>query len=93
MSKSKFTDDQIREILSSVRGQDTIQSVCRRQGISRTTFYRWRAKARSYDDGLQGMRLRELEMENGHLKRKVAELLLDYNALRVALVKEASSAC
>ncbi len=93
MNKSQFTDDQIREILNSVGGQDTIQSVCRRQGISRTTFYRWRAKARSYDDALQAKRLLDLELENGQLKRQVAELLLDYNALRVALVNEASPAC
>lgn len=93
VNKGQFTVDQIREILNSVGSQSTIHSACRRQGISRTTFYRWRAKVRAYDDALRAERLRVLEEENGQLKRKVAELLLDYNALRVALVNEASPAC
>lgn len=93
VTKSSFTDEQIKEILRAVRGQNTIQTVCRQQGISRSTFYRWRAKARAHEHALQGKRLREHEMENGQLKRQVSELLLDFNALRVALVKEVSSAC
>lgn len=93
VNKGQFTDDQIREILNSVGAQDTIQVVCQRQGISRTTFYRWQTKVRAYDDALRAVRLRELEMENVQLKRKVAELVLDYHALRVALVNEASPAC
>ncbi len=93
MNKAQFTDAQVREILNSVGEQDTVQAVCRRQGISRTTFYQWRAKARAFDDAQQAERLRDLETENGQLKQQVALLLLDYNALRVALVNEATPSC
>ncbi|HRB81174.1 MAG TPA: transposase [Nitrospira sp.] len=93
MKKLRFTEDQIRKILSSAGGRNTIHAICRKQRISKSTFYRWRSQLRAHDEASQTKRLLDLEMENGQLKRQVAELLLDYNALRVALVNEASSAC
>jgi putative transposase len=93
VKKAQFTDAQIKEILNAANGQDTVQAICRQRGISRTTFYRWRAKARAVDNAQQAERVRDLEAENGQLKQKVALLLLDYNALRVALVKEATPSC
>ena len=57
--------------------------VIRRLGISEPTYYRWR---REYG-GLQldqAKRLRDLERENGRLKKLVAEQALDNDILREA---------
>ena len=89
MKKLRFTEDQIRKILSSAGGRNTIHAICRKQRISKSTFYRWRSQLRAHDEaGGQ-----DHHPDGQQLKRQVAELLLDYNALRVALVNEASSAC
>ena len=55
----------------------------RRIGVSEQTFYRWRAEY----GGLridQARRLKQMETENGRLKRAVAELTLDNQILREA---------
>ena len=50
-------------------------------GVTKNTFYRWRKEY----GGLkldQAKRLRELETENGRLKRAVAELTVDNQILK-----------
>ncbi len=57
--------------------------VCRRIGVTRQTYYRWR---REYG-GLrvdQARRMKELERENARLKRLVADLSLDKVILQEA---------
>lgn len=64
------------------RGKKTGE-VCRKLGITEQTYYRWR---REYG-GLrvdQARRLKELERENGRLKKLVAEQVLDNAILREA---------
>ena len=54
---------------------------CREVGITEQTYYRWRKEY----GGLkvdQTKRLKELEQENGKLKRLVAELSLDKQILQ-----------
>ena len=61
----------------------TVGEVCRRIGVSEQSYYRWR---REYG-GLkvdQARRLKELEAENGRLKRAVADLTLDKLILKEA---------
>ena len=75
MRPSKFTDEQVRAALHEVRDGTSAVAVCRRLGITETTFYRWRAKhdaAASPDV----RRIRELEDENRRLKQLVADLVL-----------------
>ena len=58
-----------------------MRELCRRHGITETTFYRWR---RQYG-GLQvsdTKRLKALEEENRRLKKLVAELSLDNAMLK-----------
>ena len=57
------------------------EGLCRQEGFSEATFYKWRAKY----GGLQvseAVRLRELEAENSKLKKLLAEAHLDIHALK-----------
>jgi transposase-like protein len=58
--------------------------VCRKLGITEQTYYRWRQQY----GGMrldQARRLKQLEQENGRLKKLVADLSLDN-----AILKETS---
>ena len=83
--KSRFTVEQIirllREAEVEVAGGKTIGQVCQRLGVSEQTFYRWRQQYGqvTVDDA---KRLRELEAENGRLKKLVADLSLDKQMLQ-----------
>ena len=71
-----------KELEAGAIGKD----VCRRHGISEQTLYRWKAKfgGMSVSDA---KRLKQLEGENTKLKKLVAELTLDKEALRELLSK------
>jgi len=58
-----------------------IREVCRLHDISEQTFYRWRTKFGGMDVS-EARRLKELERENGELKRMVAEQALDIRMLK-----------
>lgn len=70
MRKSKFSESQIAEILKEAEAEAgvAVAELSRKHGISAALFYQWRSKygGMSVSD-LQ--RLRELEQENGRLKR------------------------
>jgi putative transposase len=87
MRKSRFTEQQIHDILKeSEVGANSIE-LCRKYGISKNTFYNWRAKYGGLEvSDLQKMR--ELEDENSKLKKLVAEQALDMQALKAMLAKK-----
>jgi putative transposase len=73
---SRFTEDQIVGALRQVKGGTPAVQVCRKLGITETTFYRWRNK----HDGMHGsnnQEVRALRDENQRLRQIVANLLLD----------------
>lgn len=81
MKKSKFTDAQIAFILRQAEEGTRVEEVCRKAGISQQTFYRWK----KLYGGLmpsEMKRLKQLEEENGRLKRIVADLSLDKEMLQ-----------
>jgi putative transposase len=81
MRKSRFTEEQKVAIVQQAGAGAKIGELCRRHGITETTFYRWRAKY----DGLQvsdAKRFRALEDENRRLKKLVADLSLDNAMLK-----------
>ena len=81
MKKTRYTEEQIVGVLHQAQGGVAIRELCRKQGITETTFYRWRAKY----GGLQvseARRLKSLEEENRRLKRLVADLSLDNAMLK-----------
>jgi putative transposase len=55
--------------------------VCRKAGISQATFVNWRKKYGGLMPS-EVRRLRELEAENGRLKKIVADLSLDKEMLQ-----------
>ena len=87
MAKRKHTPEEIinklREAEVVVTAGSTVAEASRRIGVSKQTFYRWRAEY----GGLrinQARRLKQRETENGRLKRAVTELTLDNQILREA---------
>ncbi|MDQ6870499.1 MAG: transposase [Gemmatimonadota bacterium] len=76
MRPSKFSEGQIVQALRQVKAGTPAVQVCRKLGITETTFYRWRAK---YGDEApsESREVRELRDENHKLKQIVANLLLD----------------
>ena len=76
MRKSKFTDAQIAFVLRQVEEGASVAEVCRKTGIAETTFYNWRKKYGGLMPS-EMKRLKQLEEENGKLKRIVADLSLD----------------
>ena len=88
MKKTRYSAEQIVGILQEAeRAEGTVGEVCRKYGVSEPTFYRWR---RAYGDMKvpEVRRLRELEQENGRLKRLVAERDLEIDAMKEVLSKK-----
>jgi putative transposase len=76
MRPSKFTEEQIVQALRQAKTGTPAVQVCRRLGITQTTFYRWRMKY----DGVavsDSREVRELRDENQKLRQIVANLLLE----------------
>ena len=87
MAKRKHTPEEIinklREAEVMIAAASTVAEASRRIGVSEQTFCRWRAEY----GGLrmdQARRLKQLETENGRLKRAVPELTLDNQILKEA---------
>jgi putative transposase len=76
MRPSRFTEDQIVQALQQVKAGTPAVHVCRKLGITETTFYRWRSKHRGTALS-ESREVRELRDENLKLKQIVANLLLD----------------
>jgi putative transposase len=89
---SPFTYRDKLRILKEGDDAGAVRDVCRKYGISRSTFYRWKAKRNSFQlDNVET--LRALLEENQQLKHRMAELSLDYNTLRFALVNNGGKEC
>lgn len=64
-----------------------VVEICRQNGISEQTFYRWKSKYGGVSVS-EVRRLKELEVENRRLKQLVGEKELDILALKAALEKK-----
>jgi putative transposase len=84
MRKSKYSEEQIIGFLKQAEAGLPIKELCRKGGFSDATFYKWRSKYGGMEVP-DAKRLRELEAENGKLKRLLAEAHLDMHALKSVL--------
>ena len=89
MARKRFTAERIighlrqAEIWTS-EGK-TIAEAVRELGISEQTYYRWRKQYGGMEVS-QARRLKDLEQENGRLKRLVADQALDLSILKEMLL-------
>lgn len=81
MKKTRFSEAQIAFILKQAEDGAAVGEVCRKAGISQATFYNWRNKYAGLMPS-EMKRLRQLEEENGRLKKIVADLSLDKEMLQ-----------
>jgi len=82
MKKSRFTTEQIIGFIKQADAGMAVSALARQHGFSPASFYQWRAKYGGME-AEDAKRLKELESENGRLKRLLAEAHLDIEALKV----------
>lgn len=87
MKKSKHTEEQITFALKQQELGTPVEEVCRKMGVTNSTFYNWRKKYGGLNPS-ELRRLRQLEEENVKLKRLVADLSLDKAMLQDVLSKK-----
>lgn len=88
MRNSRFTEEQIIAAIKRVDAGMSAADVGRELGVNQYTLYRWKKKYGGLDVG-NAQKLRQLQDENSRLKRMVADQVLDIDALKVALGKNA----
>ena len=91
-TKKRFTaEDKIRIVLEGLRGEISVSELCRREGVTTVTYYKW-SKA-FLDAGKNGLTLdtkrdatkvevKHLKTENDNLRRAVAEQVLEVVRLK-----------
>ena len=89
MKRKRHTPEEIskklREAATLLAGGQSVEEVCKKLEASAPTYQRWR---KEYGGAKEETvkRLKELEKENGRLKRIVADMALD-NAMRKELAE------
>ena len=87
MKKVRFTENQIISILKKQESGISIKDLARENGVSEATVYNWKAKYGGMEAN-ELKRMKELEEENARLKRIVANLTLENDAVRNVLEKK-----
>jgi len=84
MKRKRFSVDQIVAIVKQAEMGMPLAELIRRVGISEWTFYRWKKQFTRLEID-QVRQLKQLQDENGRLKKLVAELTLDRAMLQDVL--------
>jgi putative transposase len=87
MRKTRFSETKIVSILKQQESGVPTADICRDLGISKATFYNWKAKYGGLEVK-EVKRLKELEAENSKLKRMFAEVSMENYALKDVLEKK-----
>ena len=86
MRRRRYMKEQIITILKEHQAGLSADELCEKHGISDATFYVWRSKLDSMEVS-DAKRLRELEEENGRIRKLLAETMTDAATLREMLEK------
>ena len=91
-TRRKFSaEEKIRIVLEGLRGEESIASLCRREGIAANLYYRWSkefleaGKKRLLGDTQReatSTEVTDLRKENSRLKEVVAESVLEIRLLK-----------
>ena len=87
MRKSRYSEEQIIDILREHEAGASVTDLTRRHGVSQQTIYRWKQKYGGLEVS-ELRRLKQLEAENARLKKLVAEQALDNQMLKELLGKK-----
>lgn len=87
MKKKRFSEAQIVSIINQQETGKSVKDISREHGISDATFYNWKAKYGGMEIS-DVKRMKDLEEENGRLKRIVANLTLENDAIKHVIEKK-----
>lgn len=90
MSKSNHGEGQIIEALKQMEAGRSAAEIGREYGVSKHTIYAWKAKYGGMEVS-EAQELKQLREENARLKRLVADLTLDKDALQSVIRKNSLS--
>jgi putative transposase len=90
MSKSAHTEAQIIGAVKQVEAGRKADEVAREMGVSKHTLYAWKQKYGGLEVA-EAQELKQLRDENARLKRLVADLSLDKDALQYVIRKNGYS--
>jgi putative transposase len=82
--KKRFTEAQIVGFLREADAGVAVKDLCRKHGFSEGSYYLWRSTFGGMNVS-DAKRLKELESENGRLKKLLADALLENEVTREAL--------
>lgn len=77
----RFSAEQMNQIISECKERGTVSEVARKYGISDKTIANWKQKFKNMNIS-DIKKLRSLEEENSRLKRLVANMAIDIDALK-----------
>ncbi len=86
MGQRRRSEEEIVEILREAEAGAPTADLCRKHGMSDATFYKWRNRYGGVEK-TEVRRLRELEKENGDLKKALGEHVIALNAVKDQLKK------
>jgi putative transposase len=86
MSRSKHTEAEMITALKQVEAGRKVEDVAREVGVSKHTIYGWKAKYGGMDVN-EVQEVKQLREENGRLKKLVADLSVDKDALQSVIRK------
>ena len=86
MSKGRHTEAEMIGALKQLEAGRTAGDIGRELGVSKHTIYAWKARYGGLEVN-EAQRLRQLEEENGRLKKLVADLSLDKEMLQAVIRK------
>ena len=91
-TRRKFSaEEKITIVLEGLKGEESVATICRREGIAPALYYRWSkdfleaGKKRLMGDTMRDANtdeVKDLRHENGELKATVAELVLKNRVLK-----------